>query len=437
MRQAARRLGSRLTSAAAGAVVAQVWQAAGSFALQILAAHLLGASGLGTVALSYGVLILVTAVASGIVGDSLTVLDRHAPRIRAGLAGWTVLLAALGGLGTGVGLWVSGVLEGWLAPLAMGLAAALFVVEEIVRRVLMATMRFWRLVLVDTAAVVTTLTGVALAARGSIAVHHFFLALALGQLVGIVVGVGLLPVTERDRPTWRGAAYRDVLAFGGWRGLQVAVNPTALTAMRFLVMAAAGAAALGALEAARIFVAPATLVVQGLGSYLFASYARDRTAPVAVLQARASRASLGLAAGAIALGVLAMVVAPSIGHLVTGPGFAIAPMAVLAWSVYAAAIATVQPFASLAATRGRQRAVLGVRVVDSLLGLAVLAAGLGTGLLPVAATPIALALGLVVGGVVLRSLISRIEPQNPARSGTMDTNSALRGVERSAASAGA
>lgn len=55
------------------AVVAQVWQALGSFALQVLAARLLGVDGLAVVSLCYGTIILATAVGSGIVGDSLTV----------------------------------------------------------------------------------------------------------------------------------------------------------------------------------------------------------------------------------------------------------------------------------------------------------------------------------------------------------------------------
>lgn len=69
----------RLARPGAVAILAQVWQAAGSFALQVIAAHLLGAPGLALVSLCLGVIVLATAVSSGVVGDSLTVLDRRDP----------------------------------------------------------------------------------------------------------------------------------------------------------------------------------------------------------------------------------------------------------------------------------------------------------------------------------------------------------------------
>ena len=48
--------------------------------------------------IGYGLLVLATAVCSGLVGDSLTVLDRAEARIRAGLHGWTALISALAGV---------------------------------------------------------------------------------------------------------------------------------------------------------------------------------------------------------------------------------------------------------------------------------------------------------------------------------------------------
>lgn len=86
----------RLARPGAVAILAQVWQAAGSFALQVIAAHLLGAPGLALVSLCLGVIVLATAVSSGVVGDSLTVLDRRDPGIRGGLIAWILLLALVG-----------------------------------------------------------------------------------------------------------------------------------------------------------------------------------------------------------------------------------------------------------------------------------------------------------------------------------------------------
>ncbi|HJX42977.1 MAG TPA: hypothetical protein VJ352_04820, partial [Geodermatophilus sp.] len=68
-----------------GALAGQVTQAVAGLALQVTAARELGAGGLAVFSLAYGAIVLVTAVCSGLVGDSLTVLDRTRPGVRAGL----------------------------------------------------------------------------------------------------------------------------------------------------------------------------------------------------------------------------------------------------------------------------------------------------------------------------------------------------------------
>ena len=398
------RLRSLASSHAAGALVAQVWQAAASFGLQVAAAHLLGARGLGELALCLGVIILTTAVTSGFVGDALTVLDRHDRGLRAGLQWWAGVLALLGPVAATVTLWSFGVLEpaeaAWFC-----VAAALFQVEEVARRLLMATLRFWRLVVVDSVALVVAMVAlVVVSAVGTVALGTFFVAIAAGQLAGLVVAIALAPADERRLVSLRGARIRQVASFGGWRGAQVSVNPGVFTAMRVLVIAVAGGAALGQVEAARIYVAPAILAIQGIGSYLLASYARDRSLPLRALVARASRSSLGLAGGALALGVLLWAVAPVVGPWVTGDSFTLPALTVLGWAVYAAATATLQPFVSLAAARGRQRAALVVRLADAFVSLASLAGLLAIGL-PYQATPFVLAVGPFVGGLLTRSIV--------------------------------
>lgn len=406
-----------MRSAALGAVVAQVWQAAGTFALQILAAHLLGAEGLGTMSLCLGIIFLTAAVASGLVGDSLTVLNRSVPSVRAGLQGWALVLGLVLPGSAALALLGLGLVEE-AAVVWFGAAAALFLFEELLRRLLMASMQFWRLVAVDTAALVLTLATLFFIAQAQpLTVSAFLAAVAVGQMVGLLAAVVLLPGSERWIAPMRGAGLAEVARFGTWRGMQVAVNPGALTALRLIIVATSGAGALGALEAARILVAPATLIVQGLGSYLLASYARDRSAPLEVLVRRATRASIGLAFAAVATGGLAALLIPFLGDVVSGGNFAISPYAVLAWAGYAAAIATVAPFASLGAARGRQRAVLGIRVGDSLSGLALTAVALGVLGWKAAVAPLALALGLLAAGVLLRSVVlgplARTQPRLP------------------------
>jgi O-antigen/teichoic acid export membrane protein len=398
------RLRSLAVSPATGALVAQVWQAGTSFAIQVVAAHVLGARGLGVVALCLGVVVLTTAVTSGFVGDALTVLDRHRADIRAGLQVWALALTLTGPtIAAGV-LRATGLLDGGEAWLFLS-AAVLFQLEEVARRILMATLRFWRLLVVDSVALAGSVTVlVVVGALGAVTLGSFLAAVSAGQLAGLVVAVSLAPSRERRLVRLSGAAVRGVASFGVWRGTQVGVNPGVFTGMRVLVVALAGSAALGQLEAARIYVAPAVLAIQGFGSYLLASYARDSVLPLAVLVARARRSALALAGAAAAVGLVLWAATPVVGPWVTGGSFAMPAAAVLGWALYAAATATSQPFVSLAAARGRQRAALGVRLLDGSLSLGavgvLVAAGAQT-----AWTPFALALGPFLGGVVVRAAV--------------------------------
>ena len=152
----ARLLGRRATAA----VLGQGTQALAGLALQVAAARLLGAGGLAVFALAYGALVLGTAVCSGLVGDSLTVLDRTDRGTRAGLHVWTALVSTGVGLAGAAAALLSGLVPVW-AGLLLGPACAAFVVEDTLRRLLMATGRYRALPLVD----LTSLVG-ALAALG-------------------------------------------------------------------------------------------------------------------------------------------------------------------------------------------------------------------------------------------------------------------------------
>src|SRR6478752_5804805 len=170
-----------------GGVAAQLSQALGSLLLQVVAARMLGAEGLGAFAVLYGLVIMATAVSTGLVGDSLTVLDRGRRGIRAALQ--TVLLA-VAGLAALVAYLVSWV-GGFLPPAQAGLfaaATAVFLVEDIMRRLLMADLRFWRIVLVDLAALAGSLATLIVAAwlqDGGIGLGTVILALLIGQLGAI------------------------------------------------------------------------------------------------------------------------------------------------------------------------------------------------------------------------------------------------------------
>jgi O-antigen/teichoic acid export membrane protein len=398
-------------------MVAQVWQAVGSFGLQLLAAWLLGASGLGLLSLCLSIIILATAVASGMVGDSLVILDRRDRAIRGGLQFWALVLAAVSLLATMVALPASGLLTPAQA-LLMGLALVAFQLEELVRRVFMATMHFWRLVIIDSAAVVSAFAVVGIwALIETVTITTFFIALGVGQLIGIGVGVAMLPASERTLVSLRGAAIRTVAGFGAWRGAQVSIAPLVLTAMRVAVTAAAGAAALGHLELARIYVAPLLLSVQGLGSYLLSTYVRDKDYALAVLNRRAWRASLGMVIGALVSGAVIVGVAPIVTAAVSGPDIPLDRLAVAGWVLYVAASGTLQPFASLAAARGRPSQILRCRLVDAIFVVTVIPLLPGRGV-SVSWTPFILAGGLVLGGILVRQFalkpLSKYQPHRSA-----------------------
>jgi O-antigen/teichoic acid export membrane protein len=269
----------------------------------------------------------------------------------------------------------------------------------------MATLRFWHLVVVDAAGFVAAMAVLATAgASGTVSLGDILVALAAGQGTACLVALACLPVSERSRPTLRRGGVREVFGFGGWRAAQQFVRPTALNAARVVVLIAAGAAAVGQLEAARLVVAPAMLLVQGLGSYLFATYAAERTLPLADSLHRADHGAATMLAGAVVVTLAVAAALPAAGPLLA-PGYDLSTLAVLGWGVYAASCAAVLPYGSLAAVRGRPAAVLVVRVVDSVLALGAVAVALLVLGTPAGATPWLLAAGSFVGGALCRQLL--------------------------------
>jgi hypothetical protein len=126
------------------------------------------------------------------------------------------------------------------------------------------------------------------------------------------------------------------------------------------------------------------------------------------------------------VGVVLAGAVPLVGPWVTGGSFALPVVAVLGWSVYAACTASAQPFVSLAAARGRQRAVLAVRAGDAAVSAAAVVLLLALGGEP-AYAPFALALGPLVGGAVTRAVVLapmlRVQPGRPTSAPVSSTRS--------------
>lgn len=388
---------------AGGAVLAQAVQAAVSLVLQILVIRLLGIEEYGRFAILYGVVILTTGVLTGLVGDALVVLDRRDRSVRAGLQ--VVLGAAIVVLGavSGAVAWSSG-FSSWFEAMLFALALAAFGLEEIVRRLLMAHMQFIRVAMADLLSFAVVLAAVIVAhVFGVLSLEVLLGGIVLGQGAATVAGWALVPAADRLLVQVRGAAWREVLRYGTWRGLQQVLRPGLFTIVRLAVLIAAGAGAVGLLEAARTYASPLLLVVGGLSSFLFVRFAEQKNAKASYMLREADRTVLLLVAATALMSGIAVLLIPWASPLIFG--LQVDPLAVVAWLFYGMSVAFVTPYGALGAVIGKQVGVFLIRLTDTFLAVAgsvLLVMGGPT----VAVVPFALALASLLGGLGLRRLIS-------------------------------
>lgn len=389
---------------ATGALTAQGTQAVAGLALQVAAVRELGAAGLAAFSLAYGAIVLATAVCSGLVGDSLTVLDRHAPGIRAGLHVSAVLVSGAAAVVGGALALLTAVVPLWAGSL-LGLATAAFIVEDTLRRLLMASGRFWSLPVVDVTSLGAALAVLVTAGlSGRLTLATFVVALLAGQSGAALVAWLLLPPGERPRGPWRRPDLRAVASFGAYRAAAQTIRPALLTLLRLVVVTVAGAAAYGPLEAARVYTAPTLVLVAGMGSFLLPHFVALRSRGAAAGLRSADRAAIGLAVAVTTIGVVAVLALPWLGPLLTGGGYAVPGTAVAGWTAYAVAGAVLLPYAALASVHGEQRRVLVLRALEFAAPAVVLPLVLLADGGPVWA-PLVLALGPVLAAVAVRRTV--------------------------------
>ena len=393
---------SALKRNAVGAIVAQGAQALGSFVLQIIVVRSLGLGGLGTFSILFGVMVLVAGILTGFVGDSLVVLDRRSHPVRSALQQYALGLSIAAGVLSATCAGISGLIT---IPQAVLFATAVvfFGLEELMRRLLMATFLFWRVAVIDLFAFVVVLTVVGLVSLD----HHvtleiFLLAISVGQLAAILLGVILLPRDERFAVRLGRADFRGVAAYGIWRSSQQLLRPGLLTVIRTLITVFIGLAATGLLETARVYVAPGMLVITGLTSFLFVSYARDKDARITDQLPKADRAVAALLGVTVVMGIVLVVFLPLVGHLLFGTTPQLA--AVLGWLVYTASVSAVTPYGALAAVGGRQSMVFFVRLADTIVSAVAVLILLSLGGAAELA-PIVMCTGSIAGGVAIRMFI--------------------------------
>jgi O-antigen/teichoic acid export membrane protein len=406
----------RLASSAGGAVTVQFLNAGGSFVLQATAARTLGASGYGAYALFTSVLVMITAVQTSWVGDSLTVFDRFERRLRGGIE-ISVLVTVGAGVAVSVLISASMGLAGPGGTGLFGLLIALWLMEETGRRVFTARMEFWRLVLNDTCYLVSTLAivGAVVATGGEVSVEVLLAAMAVGAATAVIVAWMQLPGTEYQAVPLRNTAFREILSFASWRSVQAGVRPAALLGARMLIAAFASQAVLGGIEAARLLLAPALTFVNGSGWFLLGDYAKAQKSGRPLPAAAALRACAAMAGITLVLSLAGVVSADWVAPYVTGGAFTVDRVALAGWAVYAVSLSCTLPLSSLATARKRSRLVFGVRGVESVTGLVVLVVLLVADPAWAPYAPYCLGGGGLVSAALLWRLLRR---EDPGRTGS-------------------
>ncbi|HSL74330.1 MAG TPA: O-antigen ligase family protein [Ilumatobacteraceae bacterium] len=384
-----------------GAILSQVVVAVSSLVLALIALQQLGLAGLGTFSLLFGILITVNSIQTGWIGDSLTVLDRFDPGIRRALfqSQW-LIVALVAGVTFTLAQWVDGV-DGTTA-LLFAAASVAWVLEETLRRLLIARREFWKLVAND-AAFATGALGFLTAAITvdiDVTIETMVLAVLVGSTVAVGVGLIQLPRVELVTGPLERSRFRELAAFAGWRSVQVGLRPGSLAVVRAVVATTASLETLGQLEAARLLIAPVLTVVNGAGVYLLPTYsaqvrARGRLRPSV---GSAMLAIGGLAAG---FGIVAYVLRDVLAGMFTPDE--ISAGAVASWVLFSVAFAVGVPAGSATVAHGHSRRTFTIRAVDAAIGVG--AAGSLALLGWTAAVPAGLALGAFVGAwLLVRSL---------------------------------
>jgi O-antigen/teichoic acid export membrane protein len=197
-------------------------------------------------------------------------------------------------------------------------------------------------------------------------------AMAAGSLAGILLALVLLPAAENVLVSMRGNAFREIAAFAWWRSAQAGVRPTALLLARIMIAAVASKAVLGAVEAARLLLAPALTFVNGSGWFLLGDYAKAEREQRPLRARSAIRACAAMSGITLLLSLGGILLAGPLGPVITNHAFRVDHVALVGWGVYAVSFACTLPLASLATARRQSRLVFIVRGAESLIGLSAL-----------------------------------------------------------------
>jgi len=395
-----------------GAVVSQFTVAGTSLLLALVALRELGTAGLGTFSLLFGVLITATALQTGWIGDSLTVLDRFEPGTRRALRrSQSIAIPVIFGATSALGAVLTEIDTS--TALLFGASSAAWAVEETLRRLLIARREFWNLALNDVAFAVGAfgVIGIVIATGAAFSVQTMVIALLAGSVVAIGLAVMQLPHIELARGPAAPSGMRRLASFAGWRSVQVGLRPGSLAAVRVVVATTVSIEAVGQLEAARLLIAPALTLINAAGLYLLPTYsiqARTRRA----LRPAVGSAMLFVAGVAGAYGLVAIVAGDTILQAVGSAGAFDVPStaAIAAWAVFAVGFGLGIPAGSATVAAGRARRTFACRAVDAAVGIAAASVFAVSG--AVELVPLGLGIGTFVGAALLYAGLIQDRPAN-------------------------
>jgi O-antigen/teichoic acid export membrane protein len=375
------------------AVISQGISSLTSLLLALVAARELGAEGLGEFAILFSILITFNSLATGYVGDSLTVLDRFDPELRRAIGRAAVAVCVLG---TVVAIASALLMDaGWAVASAFALALLTWVIEEFGRRLLITRLEFWKLALNDMSFLaVTAAVIVALLAADRLTLVTLLLAMGTGSLAALVLAVVQLPRRELAPARSGSAALRRLNRFAAWRAAQTAVRPLSMSTIRISVALVATTAAVGDLEGARILATPMTTLIAGAATFLLPKMAAEergedpRRLPV-------TKVALWLGGVSLVVGIGCTLLVPWIAVPLLGEGVQVDQLAALFWAIFAAAFGLGIPFGNALVAMQQARLTFWIRVADAAVG--VVGATVLAWLVSPSWAPLGLAMGALIG----------------------------------------
>ncbi len=382
-----------------GAIVSQMIVAGTSLAIALVVLRQLGAAGLGTFSLLFGVLITANSIQTGWIGDSLTVLDRFDPGIRRALfqsqATSAVLIFAVT---WAISLLVDGVDAA--TAILFGVASVAWAIEETMRRILIARREFWLLVANDGAFALGAfgLIGTVVASGAAFTLDLVIISLLAGSIVAIGLAVVQLPRIELVRGPTAPSRMRELASFASWRAIQVGLRPASQALARVIVATVVSLEAVGRLEAARLLIAPALTVANGAGMFFLPTYA-DQLRRRVKLNPSICRAMVLIGAICAAYGLVAVLLRVQLAGVLTSGDSIVATLAVISWVLFSIAFGIGLPVGAANVAAGRSRQTFVIRMIDAGIGVAV--AGVFALVGWVDAVPIGLAIGGFVGAALL------------------------------------